>query len=112
LRTIWLELKLCKALLMLSPLPELSAPLHARMAANLRKLPRYDAIDPGTRQADDLTDDELREAAGLIRAIRALPSWPNMSYGGSTGLRTGLGSYALDIAVEMDKRAGGNPTGS
>lgn len=71
-----------------------------------------DATDPGTRQADDLTDDESREAARLIRAIRALPSWPNMSYAGSTGLRTALGGYALDIAVEMDKRAGGNPTGS
>jgi hypothetical protein len=112
LRTIRLELKLCKALLMLSPTPELSAPLHARVAADLRKLPHYEATDPDTRQADDLTDDELREAAGLIRALRALPTWPSMSYQGSTGLRSALGGYALDIADEMDKRAGRGATGT
>jgi hypothetical protein len=104
LRMIQLELKLCKALLMLSPPPELSAPLHARMAANLRKLPRYEATDPATRQATDLDEDELREAAGIIRAIRAMPTWPNISYYGGTHLRTSLGLYALDIADEIDKR--------
>ncbi len=79
-------------------------PLHGRIAAQLRKLTRYDATDPDTRQATDLTDDELHEAAGIIRAIRALPTWPTMSYQGSSGLRTALGGYALDIADELDKR--------
>jgi hypothetical protein len=78
----------------------------ARIAAQLRKLPRYNATDPDTRQAADLTDDELREAAAIIRAIRALPTWPTMSYQGSSGLRSALGGYALDIADELDKRAG------
>ena len=109
LRMIRLELKLCLALVALDPLPELSAPLHGRIAANLRKLPLYKATDPGTRQATDLTDDELREAAAIIRAIRALPTWPTMSYQGSSGLRTALGGYALDVADELDKRAGRNP---
>jgi hypothetical protein len=106
LRTARLELKLCKALAALDPSPELRAPLHARIAAQLRKLPRYNATDPDTRQAADLTDDELREAAAIIRAIRALPTWSAMSYQGSSGLRTALGGYALDIADELDKRAG------
>jgi hypothetical protein len=106
LRMIRLELKLCQALVALSPSPELRAPLHGRIAAQLRRLPRYDATDPDTRQAADLTDDELREAAKIIRAIRALPTWPTMSYQGSSGLRTALGGYALDIADELDKRAG------
>jgi hypothetical protein len=42
----------------------------------------------------------------IIRAIRALPTWPTMSYQCSSGLRTTLGGYALDIADELDKRAG------
>jgi hypothetical protein len=108
LRAVRLELKLCRALIALDPLPELCAPLHGRIAAQLRKLARWGDTDPGTRQAADLTDDELREAATIIRAIRALPTWPTMSYQGSSGLRTALGGYALDIADELDKRAGRN----
>jgi hypothetical protein len=108
LRTARVEPKLCKALAALDPSPELRAPPHARIAAQLRKLPRYNATDPDTRQAADLTDNELREAAAIIRAIRALPAWPAMSYQGSSGLRAALGGYALDIADELDKRAGRN----
>jgi hypothetical protein len=106
LRAIRLELKLCKALVALNPSPELRAPLHARIAAQMRKLRRYDVSDPDTRQGADLTDAELREATAVIRAIRALPTWPTMSYQGSSGLRTALGGYALDIADELDERAG------
>jgi hypothetical protein len=106
LRTARLELKLCQALVALNPSPELRAPLNARIAAQLRKLTRYDATDPDTRQATDLTDEELHQAARIIRAIRALPTWPTMSYQGSSGLRHALGGYALDIADELDKRAG------
>jgi len=108
LRAIRLELKLCQALVALDPSPELRAPLHGCIAARLRKLARYDATEPDTRQATDLTDEELREATSIIRAIRALPTWPTMSYQGSSGLRTALGGYALDIADELDKRAGRN----
>jgi hypothetical protein len=106
LRTIRLELKLCQALVSLDPSPELRAPLHGRIAAQLRKLPRYGAADPDTRQPADLTDDELRQAVAIVRAIRALPTWPQMSHQGSSGMRTALGGYALDLADELDKRAG------
>jgi hypothetical protein len=95
LRTARLELKLCQALAALDPSPDLRAPLHARIAAQLWKLPRYNATDQDTRQPTDLTDDELREAAVIIRAIRALPTWPTMSYQGNSGLRTALGGYFL-----------------
>jgi hypothetical protein len=106
LRTIRLELKLCKALVALDPSPELLAPLHGRIAAQLRRLPRYGATDPDTRQPADLTDDELRQAVAIVRAIRALPTWPQMSHQGSSGMRTALGGYALDLADELDKRSG------
>jgi hypothetical protein len=81
------------------PVPGLRAPLHARIAAQLRKLTRYDATDPDTRQAAGLTDEELHQAAGILRA---LPTWPTMSYQGSSGLCTALGGYALDIADKLD----------
>jgi hypothetical protein len=51
LRTARPELKLCQALAALDPSPD----LHARIAAQLRKLPRYNATDPDTRQAADFT---------------------------------------------------------
>lgn len=97
------ELKLCKALLALSPPPELAAPLHSRIAAYLRRLPILQANDPDGRQPADLTDQELREAATIIRAIRALPTWTRI-HQGTTGMRTALGGYSLDIADELDKR--------
>jgi hypothetical protein len=74
LRTTRLELKLCQALVALNPSPELRASLHARIAAQLRKLTRHDATDSDTRQATDLTDEELHQAGRIIRAIRALPT--------------------------------------
>ena len=102
LHAIQLEIKLCKALLMLDPPQELSGPMHARMASNMRKLRAYRATDPSARQPADLSDTELHEASGLIRAIRALPGW---SHHDSSGLRGALGNYALDIVCETDKRA-------
>ena len=45
LRTVRLELKLCKALAALDPPHELSTILHARITEQLRTLRRYDAND-------------------------------------------------------------------
>jgi hypothetical protein len=103
LRLILLELKLCRALAAFSPPPELAAPLHARIAAQLRKLPHHEA-DPGARPAADLTDAELRDAVTIIRAIRALPTWADMIQYGSGNIRTGLGGYALDLVDELSRR--------
>jgi hypothetical protein len=104
-RTTRLELKLCKALAALDPPHELSTILHARITEQLRRLRRYDANDQEVRQACDLTDSELREAAGIIRAIRALPSWSDKTYSSGTGFRVVLSGYALDLTDEIDKRA-------
>jgi hypothetical protein len=106
LRQTLLELKLCKALAAFSPPPELAAPLHARIAAQLRKLPHHDAADPGARQPGDLTDGELHDAVTIVRAIRALPTWADMNSYGSGNVRAGLGGYALDLIDELSKRAG------
>jgi hypothetical protein len=106
LRAARLELKLCKALAALDPPHELSTILHARITLQLRRLRRYDATDQDVRQVPDLTDDELHQAAGIIRAIRALPSWTDKSYTGGTGFRVLLSGYALDLTDELDKRAG------
>jgi hypothetical protein len=62
--------------------------------------------DQDARQVCDLTDDELRQAAAIIRAIRALPSWTDKSYQGGTGFRVVLSGYALGLTDEIDKRAG------
>ena len=105
LRRILLELKLCRALVAFSPPPELAAPLHARIAAQLRKLAHHDAADPGTRQPGDLTDTELHEAVTIVRAIRALPTWADMNAYGSGNVRGGLGGYALDLIDEISKRS-------
>jgi endogenous inhibitor of DNA gyrase (YacG/DUF329 family) len=94
LRTVRPELKLCQASRPSTPRPT-CARRCTRIAAQLWKLPRYNATDQDTRQPTDLTDDELREAAVIIRAIRALPTWPTMSYQGNSGLRTALGGYFL-----------------
>src|SRR5258708_3798988 len=87
LRTARLELKLHKALAALDPPHEMSAILHARITEQLRRLRRHDANDQDVRQPRDFTDDELRKAAMIIRAIRALPSWTDKSYTGGTGFR-------------------------
>jgi hypothetical protein len=105
LRVILLELKLCRALAAFSPPPELAAPLHARIAAQLRKLGHHGTADPGARRARDLTDAELQEAVTIVRAIRALPTWGDMNAYGSGNVRGGLGGYALDLIDEISKRS-------
>jgi hypothetical protein len=105
-RLMFLELKLCRALLAFGPPAELAAPLHGRIAATLRMLPRHGVTDPARRDAASLTDDEARSATTIIRAMRALPSWPEMAAYGSATLRSGLGVYSLDLADELDARAG------
>jgi transcriptional regulator with XRE-family HTH domain len=55
-------------------------------------------------QATDLDHDELRQAADIIRAIRALPFWTERAFMGGPGFRSVLSGYALDIASELDKR--------
>jgi hypothetical protein len=109
LRLILLELSLCRALAAFSPPPELAAPLHARIAAQLRKLAHRQAADPGARQPGDLTDAELHHAVQVVRAIRALPTWPDMNSYGSGNIRTGLGSYALDVIDELTRRSHPGP---
>jgi hypothetical protein len=104
LRDIRMELKLCKALAALNPPHEVSGFLHARIADLLRRLRRRDATDQDVRQAGDLSDDELRQAAGILRAIRALPTWAS-PYQGGAGLRVALGGYAIGLIDELDKRA-------
>ncbi|HEX3960841.1 MAG TPA: hypothetical protein VHZ03_30185 [Trebonia sp.] len=49
-------------------------------------------MDEEVTQPADLTDDELKGAAGIVRAIRALPSSAGR-YQGGTGLRVALGGY-------------------
>jgi hypothetical protein len=105
LRLARLDLKLCKALLALDPPHELSVLLHARIAEQLRRLSsRYYAVDQDVRQVADLTSEELREAAGVIRAIRALPSLTKRGFPGTLPFRSALGGYALDIVDEIDQR--------
>jgi hypothetical protein len=65
---------------------------------------RHDATDLEVRQVADLDDEELLQAAGVVRAIRALPSWSGRGYPGGTGFRMVLSGYALDLADEIDKR--------
>jgi hypothetical protein len=64
---------------------------------------RHDLMDEDVTQPADLTDAELKEAAGIVRAIRALPSSAGR-YQGGTGLRVALGGYALDLADEIATR--------
>ncbi len=52
----------------------------------------------------DLSDTELKDAAGIVRAFRALPHWTTRGFQGGTGLRATLGEYALDLATEIDTR--------
>lgn len=102
-----LELKLYKSLVALGPPPELSVSLHARIAETLRRMRLEGTMhDPDARELADFTDDELRQAAAVIRAIRALPFWNEKSYKGGTGFRVDLSGYALDLIDELDKRTG------
>ena len=99
-----LDLKLCKALAALNPPHKLSVLLHARITALLRTLQRHEAIDQDTRQVADLDDEALREAAEVIRAIRALPFWTGKAFMGGPSFRTVLSGFALDVADEIDRR--------
>jgi hypothetical protein len=103
-RLVRLDLKLCKALATLNPPHELSILLHARITEQLRSLHRNKATDQDTRLAADLDDDELRQAAEIIRAIRALPFWTERAFMDGPGFRSVLSGYALDITSELDKR--------
>jgi hypothetical protein len=105
MRVIRLELKLCKALTALNPPHEVSASLHARISDQLRRLRRHDATDQDVTQVADLSDDELHQAAAILRAFRALPTWEAAYRGGGTGFRAALGGYAIGLADELDKRA-------
>ena len=62
------------------------------------------ATDLEVRQVADLDDEELSQAARVVRAIRALPSWGDKTYAGGTGFRVVLSGYVLDLADEIDKR--------
>jgi hypothetical protein len=104
-RIIRLELKLCKALLALNPPHDLSVLAHTRAAELLRTLRRHDTADRDVSQVADLGDAELREAAGIIRAFHALPSWAAKGFQGGTSFRAVLGEYALDLAAEIGTRA-------
>jgi hypothetical protein len=104
-RNARLELKLCKALAALNPPHDLSACLHARIAELLKALRRHGATDQDVRQAADLSDGELTEAAGIVRAFQAMDSWPSRGYYPGSGLRVALGGYALDLAGEIGQRA-------
>jgi hypothetical protein len=108
-RAARLEVKLCKALAALDPPHELSVLLHGRITEGLRRMRRYDATDLEVRQVVDLDDEELLQAAGAVRAIRALPSWSDKGYTGGTGFRVVLSGYALDLADEIDKRGRDKP---
>jgi hypothetical protein len=109
LRTARLELKLCKALAALNPPHEVATLLHGRIVEQLGKLRRLRAIDEDVRQVFDLTDEELREAAGIVRAVRGLPSWMDRGLQGGVSFRAALGGYALDLVDEIDKRGRGKP---
>jgi hypothetical protein len=105
LRITRLEPKLCKALTALNPPHDVSVALHVRIADLLRRLKRHDASDQDVTQAADLNDDELHQAASILRAIRALPTWEAAYKGGGTGFRVALGDYAMNLIDELDKRA-------
>ena len=100
-----LELKLCKALAALSPPRDVSLLVHARAGELLRVLRKRDAADPDAIAAADLSDSELKEAAGIVRAFCALPSRSVRGFPGGVTFRAVLGEYALDLAAELDSRA-------
>lgn len=106
-RLALLELKLYKALAALSPPHDLSSLLHARVTEAMRTLKKRGVTDPGARAAADLTDDELHQAAALVRAMQSLPSWTGIQgYYRPGSFRAILSSYALDLDGELSKRAG------
>lgn len=100
-----LELKLCRALAALYPPRDVSLLVHARAAELLRLLRKHDAADPDAIPAVDLSDAELKEAAGIVRAFCALPAGSIRGFPGGVTFRAVLGEYALDLAAELDARA-------
>jgi hypothetical protein len=106
---IRIQLKLCKALAALNPPHKLAVTIHARIASLLRALAWHESRDRDTRQPADLTDQELHEAAGIVRALRvALP--PTMTgYVREGSMRAELGGYALGIADEIQRRSSAGP---
>jgi hypothetical protein len=105
-RNARLELRLCKALAALRPPHDVSVLVHARTAELLRKLRQCGAVDEDVAEVADLSDGELKEAAGIVRAFRALPSWRAKGFQGGASFRAVFGEYALDLADELDTRAG------
>lgn len=75
-RNLRIELKLCKALAMLSPPQQLHVPLAARIYDLQRSLRRSGVPDTDGRHPASLTDDELAEAAAIVRACAACPPGP------------------------------------
>ena len=105
LRAVRVELKLCRALVALCPPGDLSILAHTRAAELLRVLRRSNATDRDSIRVADLGDSELKEAAAIARAFRALPSWGAKGFQGGTSFRAVLGEYALDLATEIEARA-------
>ena len=101
-----LELKLCRALAALSPPRDVSLLVHARAAELLRLLRKHDAADPDAMRVADLSDGELKEAVGIVRAFRALPPYAVRGFQGLS-FRAVLGEYAFDLAAELDTRVTG-----
>jgi len=106
LRSTRLELRLCKAMAALSPPRDVSILVHARAVELLRLLRKHDAADPDVVGVADLSDGELREAAAIVRAFRALPSYGVRGFQGLS-FRAVLGEYAFDLAAELDARTTG-----
>jgi hypothetical protein len=107
LRAARLELRLCRALVALRSLRDVSLLVHARAAELLRVLRKHDAADQDATSAADRGDSELKEAAGLVRAFHALPSCGVKGFPGGITFRAVLGEYALDLATELDRSTAG-----
>jgi hypothetical protein len=105
-RAAQLEVRLCQALLALDPPADVMSSASGRIHRALRTLRDHDAPYEGSRDPASLTDDELREAFRIVRALRALPVWASTLHAGRVGFAAIIGGYALDIADELDKRAG------
>jgi hypothetical protein len=97
---------LCRALAALRPPRDVSLLVHARAAELLRVLRKHGAADPDVIPSADLGDSELKEAAGIVRAFCALPPGSIRGFPGGVTFRAVLGEYALDLAAELDSRAG------
>lgn len=105
-RAAQLEVRLCQALLALDPPEYVMFTACGRIRQALSTLRNHDAPYQEVRDLASLTDGELRDAAGIIRALRALPLWASTLHAGRVGFAAIIGGYALDIADELDKRAG------